>query len=152
MAKQKITHAELAMRKCYQKALFCEVNKNGFLQKIVESELGLGNALSDGAVWRKFGRGTHIVSTKTLFRMIEIAEKKGWCDSKFFSPSISNASNELKVRDDKIIEDLIILWMQQFEVWAEQIEDMVHLSELGSRETKIEVVKILENAIKRILN
>ena len=150
VAKQKNTPPELAMRKCLQMALFREVNQRDVLQKNVEFELGLANALLDGAVWRKFGKGVQMASAKTLFRMIKIADEKKWCDPNLIYESIANATNELKFRDDLIIEDRIKAWMGQFEVWSEQIEDIVLLSKLGSIDNINEVVKALEDALKRI--
>ena len=150
VAKQKNNPSELAMRKSLQMALFSEVNQRGVLQKIAELELGFGNALLDGAVWRKFGKGDQMVSLKTLFIMIDKAEDKKWCDLDTIYASISNTTNELELRDDLIIEGIIKAWMEQLELWMRQIEDMVLLSKLGSIDNINEVVKALEDAIKRI--
>lgn len=140
MSRTRTQPSEMSKRKSLQKALFISLKNKNVKQIYAEDFFGLGNAKGDGAIWRKFGQGTQMVSTSRLIDMIEKAEGMGWCDS---NEIFSHASESIVIREMEIIDEYI-------NGWKEKIEIIALLTKYGNIEAQNQIIETLEAAIKII--
>lgn len=139
MARPKMDRYEKSLRICMQTELYRAINASSNAKHVrIEIDLKLKNSKQDGAVWRKVGRGVHLVSRDKLDEMISSADELGWCDSQEIYASVQNI---LETRDAGIIED-------RMDDWIAQIEDMAILCRFGTLDNQNKIVKALEDAIK----
>ena len=140
MGRPRTKPLEKSMRISLQKALFISLKNKNVKQIYAEDFFGLGNANGDGAIWRKFGQGTHVVSPTRLFDMIEKAERMGWCE---FNEIFSHSAEFNAIQDMETVDEYI-------NGWKEKIEDIALLTKFGKIEAQNQIIETLEAAIKTI--